>query len=263
MMVGMHKLSREKMALVVFAALVIGGLAALLIYIFVIGHSLNATASNIDDATGNLDGYTVILYEGTADKHTETVVEAASSDPFAAKSPALTLNRKSNQENTEAQSDEVTADEATPDQDEEASDAPKLTLLSLSRQYVEKQAKVIVLDLSDRQAYGEQTVIRSGGKTYGLFSIDEISAQPTYFNKRIAAYRALDVDFIVCVTSDLSLMESYSGADIVVSQQDEGLSSHGASLDGVFYEDAALKGQIGSVLISPSRTITAKDVSSL
>ena len=32
----------------------------------------------------------------------------------------------------------------------------------------------------------------------------------------------------------------------------------GASVKGVFYDDAAMVGQVGTVLISPSRTITAR-----
>ena len=68
---------------------------------------------------------------------------------------------------------------------------------------------------------------------------------------------------MVCVTKDLSLLESYKGASIVISSQDEGLSPYGALVKGVFYDDAALVGQVGTVLVSPSRTITAKDVSSL
>ena len=68
---------------------------------------------------------------------------------------------------------------------------------------------------------------------------------------------------VVCVTKDLSLLDNYAGATIVISSQDEGISSHGALVKGGFYDDAAMVGQVGTVLVSPSRTITAKDVSSL
>ena len=61
----MTAISREKIALVVFALLVLVGIGSLVAYLS-IGHSWNVTASQIDDATGELEGYTAILYAGTA-----------------------------------------------------------------------------------------------------------------------------------------------------------------------------------------------------
>ena len=51
------------------------------------------------------------------------------------------------------------------------------------------------------------------------------------------------------------------GVDIVISTQDEGLNSGGVMVDGIFYNDAPLKNEVGTLLISPSRVISAKDVS--
>ena len=65
----MKKISREKAALGFFVFLALAGLGVLIAYIVTVGHSLNVAASNIDDATGNLDGYTAVLYKGTATEH--------------------------------------------------------------------------------------------------------------------------------------------------------------------------------------------------
>lgn len=262
----MANVSREKAALFVFIGLILAGLAALLVYIFVIGHSLNTTASKINDATGNLDGYTVLLYDGTAEKKHQAVVRNEEADPedFGKRNIADALAKRDNNA-AEDEDDEVNAAQAvggdSDEQDEEASQ--KLTMLSLSRSYIAKKACAVVLDTKTRQAYGEVSIIRAGGKTYGIFNIDEISAQQTYFDKRVAQYKELNVDFIVCITQNLSLLSSYDGVDIVISQQDEGLAAGGAFDEGVFYDDAAFTGTIGSILVSPSRTITAKDVVSL
>ena len=64
----MKKLSREKIALIIFALLVVCGFGALMFYITNIGHSFNVTASTIDDAAGDLGDYTAIIYEGTAEE---------------------------------------------------------------------------------------------------------------------------------------------------------------------------------------------------
>ena len=73
----MSERSREKIALVVFALLVVFAGCCLVGYIFA-GHSWNVAATNIDDTFGSLDGYTVIAYAGTVDK------EAADADGSAA-----------------------------------------------------------------------------------------------------------------------------------------------------------------------------------
>lgn len=73
----MKQSAREKIALVVFLALIaltmLGGF-----WYMNVGHSWNVAANNIDDAYGNMDGYTVILYDGVTvptarDAESETV----------------------------------------------------------------------------------------------------------------------------------------------------------------------------------------------
>ena len=57
---------RERIALVVFVCLILVGFGGLIGYL-AIGHSWNVAASNIDDAAGSMDGYTVVVYSGTVD----------------------------------------------------------------------------------------------------------------------------------------------------------------------------------------------------
>lgn len=59
----MEQTKREKIALIVFAVLVVGVIAGGITYINV-GHNWNVAATTIDDATGTLDGYTAIVYDG-------------------------------------------------------------------------------------------------------------------------------------------------------------------------------------------------------
>ena len=86
---------------------------------------------------------------------------------------------------------------------------------------------------------------------------------PYYINKRIDSYRAADVDFVVALVDDLSRVNDVEGIDIVISTQEEGLNPVGVSSDDVFFNDAALKGEVGALLISPSKVISAKDISEL
>ena len=73
----MEKTSREKIALIVFLILAIGMGCILFGYVFA-GHSWNVTASNIDDAFGNMEGYTAIVYEGTIEEEESAAQSTAS-----------------------------------------------------------------------------------------------------------------------------------------------------------------------------------------
>lgn len=255
----MKKVSREKAALVVFIVLGLSALGVVIAYICTLGHSLNVAASSIDDAAGKLDGYTALVYEGTAESRRETVVDTTGEKD--GKLMPRSLNKQSTQKNAEKK-DEISASQAS-DAAKEGEGNGSVSLFSLRCSYVEKQASVIVVDVADASRYNERTVVRANGRTFGFVSIDEVTAQERYLAKRVEDYKELGIDLVVCVTKDLSLLEDYPGVNIVISRQEEGLSSHGALVKGVFYDDAALVGQVGTILVSPSRTITAKDVSSL
>lgn len=256
----MKPMTREKAALGVFTFLILGGLAVAVAYIVTIGHSLNVAASSIDDATGSLDGYTALLYEGTAVKRTETVVDSSSA---ADRLSSRALTRLSVRQGDDGGEDEVGASEAPGSAQETGEGAGSPTVFTLMCSYLESNANVIEVDVADDGAYSERTLVRSGDALYGFLSIDEVTAQPHYLAKRVEEYRSLGVDVVVCVTDGISLLGSYPGVDAVISRTSEGLSSHGVYDEGVFYDDAPLVGKVGVMLISPSRTITAKDVVSL
>lgn len=254
------KVSREKAALGFFIVLALAGLGVLLAYIVTVGHSLNVAASNIDDATGNLDEYTAILYKGTAEEHTETVVSPSAVGESL--SPRE-LNRRSTQGDAEASSDEVSAEDTANTSSDESEDASPVSVFALQRSYVDKNASVFVVDVENLTQYNERTIVRAGKYTFGILSVDEVTAQSNYVQKRVADYENHKVDIVVCVVKDLSLLDSFEGVDIVISAQDEGLAANGVLVDGVFYNDAALVGQVGTILVSPSRTITARDAASI
>ena len=86
----MEKTSREKIALIVFLILAIGMGCILFGYVFA-GHSWNVTASNIDDAFGNMEGYTAIVYEGTIEEE-ESAAQSTASAASAANGSANSKN---------------------------------------------------------------------------------------------------------------------------------------------------------------------------
>lgn len=255
------KMSRERAALGVFLFLAVAALGVVIAYIVTFGHSLNVAASKIDDAAGSLDGYTALLYQGTADSRRATVVNAPAGESENLAPRAL--NRQSSQKSAESSGDEVSAAQASSSVGEGQTQQGSVSLFSLRVSYVEKQAAVVTVDVSHPEAYNERCIVRANGRSFGFIYIDEVTAWQSYLQKRIADYKLCGVDMVVCVTKEIGLLSSYQGASIVISQQEEGISPHGATVQGVFYDDAVLKGQVGSILVSPSRTITAKDVSAV
>lgn len=264
----MKKLSREKIALVIFAALIVLGFGALMFYMTGIGHSFNVTASNIDDAAGDLDEYTVIIYEGTAEK--KKALNEAGLDNIAQEGINKTLELGKDQAiNKSTSTDEVVASDVVPKSGTDAQGSESenkeepISVNKVRDSFLGKHASVYELNLADPTVYIDRTIVKAGKYRFGILAIDEVSALPHYIQSRIKEYQEADVDFIIALVDDLSRVNQIEGIDIVVSTQEEGLKPVGVSSDGVFFNDAALVGEVGALLISPSKVISAKDISEL
>lgn len=268
--------SREKIALFVFLALIVLSLCGLGWYL-VAGHSWNVAASNLDDTFGSMDGYTAIVYPGTA---VEPVAGKGAGD--AAAEDDAVGDAADGKESAEGAAAGKEADAGSPDApgssggkdatgtagtaSASGTDAGESLLGSkkktLSAQeakegYEEKGATVFSLDTVDLDAYREGVILKKGGHRFGVFGI----AEPTstiVLEKQIAYFKRHKVDFIVLVTPDKEYAEDVSGIDIVVSTQDEDLFVMGETIDGTFYVDAPAVGSVGAILISPSNVVSAK-----
>ena len=268
--------SREKIALFVFLVLIVLSLFGLGWYL-VAGHSWNVAASNLDDTFGSMDGYTAIVYPGTA---VEPVAGKGAGD--AAAEDDAVGDAADGKESAEGAAAGKEADAGSPDAPGSSggkdatgtagtasvpgTDAGESLLGSkkktLSAQeakegYEEKGATVFSLDTVDLDAYREGVILKKGGHRFGVFGI----AEPTstiVLEKQIAYFKRHKVDFIVLVTPDKEYAEDVSGIDIVVSTQDEDLFVMGETIDGTFYVDAPAVGSVGAILISPSKVVAGK-----
>ena len=278
--------SREKIALFVFLALIVLSLCGLGWYL-VAGPSWNVAASNLDDTFGSMDGYTAIVYPGTAvepaagkDADAAAPKDGAAGDATDGKDAADGAAGGKGVDTGAAAGKE--ADTGSPDAfgaadgkdgSDEAGNAPgpeaegegsllgpkKKTLSAQEAKegYEEKGATVFSLDTVDLDAYREGVILKKGGHRFGVFGI----AEPTstiVLEKQIAYFKRHKVDFIVLVTPDKEYAEDVSGIDIVVSTQDEDLFVMGETIDGTFYVDAPAVGSVGAILISPSNVVSAK-----
>ena len=262
--------SREKIALFVFLALIVLSLCGLGWYL-VAGHSWNVAASNLDDTFGSMDGYTAIVYPGTAVEPVagkgagDAVGDAAdgkeSAEGAAAgkEADAGSPDAPGSSGGKDATGTAGTASAPGTDAGESLLGSKKKTLSAQEAKegYEEKGATVFSLDTVDLDAYREGVILKKGVHRFGVFGI----AEPTstiVLEKQIAYFKRHKVDFIVLVTPDKEYAEDVSGIDIVVSTQDEDLFVMGETIDGTFYVDAPAVGSVGAILISPSNVVSAK-----
>ncbi len=251
---------REKIALGVFAALVVLSLGGLGWYLMA-GHSWNVAASNIDDTFGSMDGYTAIVYAGTAPLADDGAAESAAG---AESDGAPEEDGRPDADGTSAQDGSQALSNAAATGASAAASAKKapLTVEDAHASYEEKGAVVFTLDTVDPTRYSEGTILKKGSHRFGVFSVDRpLSVRAV--ERRVAYFTEHKVDFIVAVTPDKAFVEKAEGIDIVVSTQDEELFVMGETVNGTFYVDSPETGKVGAILISPSNVVSAKVIEEL
>lgn len=362
---AMEKTSREKIALIVFLILAIGMGCILFGYVFA-GHSWNVTASNIDDAFGNMEGYTAIVYEGTIEEE-ESAAQSTASAASAANGSASSKNAgdaeslpgdskagdgqapasssssssdgnqaaASSSKNSQASSAASSSDKqiassqggssvnsASPssasaqgtgsvDQgvstasepaaaegsasegvvgestagegvsatvspggtlDSQASSAAPLAghkkekepvaLSDVDELYQAKGANVISLHTADPSAYEEGTILKRGGKRYGIFSVTREYSR-ILIDEKVKYFTDQKVDYVIALCPEESYLKNAENIDIVITTADSTISSMGGSRNGAFYVSTPKIGSVGAILISPSNVVSAKTISEL
>lgn len=342
----MEKTSREKIALIVFLVLAIGMGFILFGYVFA-GHSWNVTASNIDDAFGNMEGYTAIVYDGTIEaeesaaqstafatsaangsansknagdaeslpadsKAGDGQAPASSSDNSRASSAASSSDKQvassqggssvdsasptssSEQDNGSLNQGVSTASEpaaaegsasegiagqgvstaVSPDGTSESQANPAAPLAGHKKEkepialsdvdalYQGKGANVISLHTTDLSTYEEGTILKRGGKRFGIFSVTHEYSR-ILIDEKVKYFTEQKVDYVIALCPEASLLKNAENIDIVITTVDPKISSMGESKDGAFYVSTPKIGSVGAILISPSNVVSAKTISEL
>ena len=237
--------SREKVALAVFGVLVVFTVVAVVLYLNV-GHSWNVAATSLDDTFGNMEGYTVILYEGTLDPDEEDEGKASEDEADAAKDSDLGSSFPD-----AASSLSRSLDEPDPVSVEEVEES-----------YEEKGAEVLCLDVEDPSIYEGGLILQSGSQRFGVFSVDMYSLEHD-IEDQVEYFEDYEVDFVVVITPDANLVDGIEGIDIAISTADEGLVSVGQTYAGTFFVDAVELDKVGVIAISPSDVASAKAIDEL
>lgn len=128
--------------------------------------------------------------------------------------------------------------------------------------YEEKGATVLVLDTSDPSQYSDGVILKRGSKRIGVFSVD-VPLSEKAAEARVKYFRDCKVDLVVCISSVRTYVRNLQGADIVITLQDEEVSTMGGNSNGSFFVNAPHVDSVGAILVSPSNVVSAKVIESL
>lgn len=128
--------------------------------------------------------------------------------------------------------------------------------------YEEKGATVLVLDTADPSQYSDGVILKRGSKRIGVFSVD-VPLSEKAAEARVKYFRDCKVDLLVCISSVRTYVRNLQGADIVITLQDEEVSTMGGNSNGSFFVNAPHVDSVGAILVSPSNVVSAKVIESL
>ena len=235
----MDKRTREIVALVLLVVLLAVAACAMVWYLL-IGHNWNVAATNIDDRVGEMEGYTVLLYDGQTLPETERM-RISNAQPML---------------------DDENRGTPRPAYQSVQVETP-ITLDEVVTDYREKGATVFVLHPEDLELYEGTSVLNKNGVWIGAITVDGKMSGRTVA-KYAKTLKERDVDFVVACVSDTRLIENpVDGVDILVSIGDEDIPSGGQYSGATFCSDSPFIGHVQAIIISPSNVISAKVVDSL
>ena len=128
--------------------------------------------------------------------------------------------------------------------------------------YEEKGATVLVLDTADPSQYSDGVILKRGSKRIGVFSVD-VPLSEKAAEARVKYFSDCKVDLVVCISSVRTYVRNLQGADIVITLQDEEVSTMGGNSNGSFFVNAPHVDSVGAILVSPSNVVSAKVIESL
>ena len=235
----MERSSRNIAALALLGVLLVV-MGSLVGWYLLVGHNWNHAATHIDERVGDMQGYHVILFDGTL--------------------PDDDIDAEENSQDAGSQD----ADS----QDAEPAHAP-ITADQVAADYRQKGATVVVVDVSDPAAYSSPEIFTRDGYWVGAFFLEGA-------NERVAARKAAlnlhrrDADFVIAVTKDVRITYENNVAralvddiDLAVYAGDAGLPGEGTYRNSTMVVDSARVGEVQAVIVSPSNVVSAKTVTEI
>lgn len=252
---GRLHISREKIALLIFFVFIAAAAFFACSY-FLIGKQLNTTATVVDEATGNMQDYSLVVFSGTASlRNADAETEAASSkgeDAYAAslgQDAASALRSKLLEAYVAAKIEGTLAKE-------------RVFVSEVRDDYELKGADVATIDIGDMKRYSKPAIIDSGKRKFGIFSARSYVSRAK-LKSNIESLRGQGADNIICIVANPQMLSSYNGIDAVIClsplNEEDGNSPIGPTL----VIENPKEGDVGVMLFSDTNAISYKVVKTL
>lgn len=242
---------REKIGLIVFVVAIFAIFAAVFGYITA-SHSLDLTASGIDENVGQLDGYLTIIFEGDNTPRTQ---KTSAPERILKQATEFFIGDDNKTTTQEPQTEkDIKTEKATPE--------------NVRDFYKDKASTVCKIKCSDYTAYTEGEVFERGYWKIGVLSVtpEVLNAQilstiPTQAFKAIQEkiYKLRyenEVDIVVVLSPDYKITKYLDKVDCVICKTvSEDVPDEGKTVDSTFVMRVPNVGIIGTVLSSPAKML--------
>ena len=283
---------RGRKALALFLALVLAGGIAISAY-FATGRGWSVAAAIVDENIGNMENYTVMVFNGTATKASEmetaTIFHADRTDADTAEavqtsdvsdlSEGLIPYNEDGAISYNNLGDRIMGVFYRAMAKFRTEDQSAIYASDVRDMYESSGADVFTLNLADFPRYEPAAVYRLGDKRIGVFSVSDYMSR-SKLAKTIDGLRDDDVDIVVCIAKDASMLSASTGIDVLILHSDleEGAagktgssssSSRSSAVDpSELFEDsyvieAPRIGEVGIVLISANNVPVYKSITEL
>ena len=249
------QISRERIALLMFLALIaLGGVLAC--SYFFMGRQLSTTATVVDDATGNMQDYTLVVFSGVGDASSADddlagnrasgedsyAVSLGQNAAIALKDQLASAYRRANVK-TNLWKDHVFVSEVR--------DAYEL-----------KGAEAVTIDISNLGKYAAPTIIDAGSRKIGVFSVRSYISKAK-LKSNVETLRAKGAQSMICICQNISMLSAFNGLDVVISLSriyDDGKQDISGS---ALLIETPSRGNVGVILFSRSNATSFKTIKTL
>ena len=272
---------RNRIALAIFFLLMAFGGVCIVIYIMV-GHGWNYAATEIDDSSGNMQEYLVVVFDGTSttsdgvsSKKNENTANQ-NTNKNKNKNQNTTANQNTNNTNSSAREGEGigaqiqrffnldSSTDATESEKDAIDDSPIIssapratTLGDAYASYLEKGADVLCLYSRDISHYAAGEIFYKGSYTVGVLGLTEIESYKQV-QAKIDALRSRGANAVVVLAARSSMLAATKGANVCIEVGGTTKALESSVSGGVVSVKSSAIGTIDAVILSPNHIVSAK-----
>ena len=262
---------RNKLALLLFCLLFALGGAVLVLYVY-LGHNWNYTATDIDVASGSMEEYLVIMFDGTTDPLLVASQKASDEGLSGFKDAEIDLgsndlnfilagsiaNKYGVDLTKEKSFEDLSVLQVLMKQVAEANRSER-DLGQAYASYNKKNASVLPIYTKDPGVFTEGTVYVKGSYKIGVLGLEQ-PIETKELQARVDNLRNAGVDIVVLIGPYENIFLGTEGIDVmIVTQGSTGeVESHWNG--DTFVVETSLVGTIDAVVVSPNHVMSARRI---